>query len=119
MSKKQIPQLVTLSKARSVREGLLDKAQEIMDLYLNTIVEAREAGEYEQALKGLQFILEHMPADKTTGERVLDHSVDKQPKEDGRRNRGPSIKIGIAVAPGPKQLGPTTEVVDAEVKDVT
>lgn len=113
------PVLTTLPRVREAREKLAEKANDILDMYLATITEAREAGEVGEALKGLQYLLEHLPADMMTGERVLDQSIDKQAKEVGQKRTTPSIKIGVAIGGLPPQqaLPPPAAVEVIEVDD--
>lgn len=113
---KQIPTLQGFPRVREAREKLRSKAGEILDAYMDTVVEAREAGETEVAIKALQFLMEHLPADAETGEKFLDTSVDKVQKNEGRKSLGPNIKIGVAIGglPTQAQLGPAVEIVEGE-----
>jgi hypothetical protein len=92
-----------------VREQLREKAAEIVDLYLENVVDAKESGDHETAAKSLQWLMEHMPADED-GTKLVDHSVDKVPKEKGGYS-GPSINIGFALGGVKDQKGlPAVEV---------
>lgn len=103
-------------KLRQARERLRERADEIITQMLETVTEAREAGDYKSAVAGLTWLLEHMPAAED-GTRVVDSSVDKQPKGLGE-GKGPTIKIGL-IGPQLKALPAAQPVieVDGEVED--
>ena len=96
-------------KVAQAREALKEKSHEILELYMENARKAAEAGDYEVAMKSLQWLLEHMPAD-SDGSKVVDTSVDKQPKQ-VERGSGTQIKIGIMNGgQAPKQIPSTTTV---------
>ena len=103
-------------QSSSVRDLLREKAQELLQSYLDTIVEARAAGEFKDALEAQWKLIEHMPAD-AAGNRIIDSSVDKQAKEAGPKRIGPQIQIGIKMggSPEPKTLAP--HVIDVEPEE--
>ena len=80
-------------KVRQAREALREKAQEILEEYLATIREAREAGDYEVAAESLRWLMEHMPEDE--GERMVDASIDK-PKQ-GVVGGGINFQVGFVL----------------------
>src|SRR3954468_7834200 len=82
------------SKVKAAREAFRDKAQDLLDQYQKAITAALAAGEYEAAIKALQWGLEHAPADED-GVRVMDQSIDK-PKIESKPT-GPQISIGFAL----------------------
>jgi hypothetical protein len=107
------------SKVRIARELLKEKAEEILTEYMEGVKKAQDAGNHDAALKALQWLMEHMPADE--GERVVDVSVDKKQESSQRGPEGPKIQIGIAVGglgqrslPNPEKPRelPTVEVLD-------
>lgn len=105
------------SKVYQAREALRDKADKILEEYLDVAVQAKEAGDYETAMKTLQWLLEHMPADEG-GKALVDTSIDKQKQIDKSGPTGPAIQIGIAiggVGKAQKAL-PSVEVVDVTAK---
>lgn len=117
---KKKPTLDRLLKVRDVREKLREKADAILDLYLDNVTEAKIHGEFAVANDALQWLLEHMPADAETGERIIDNSVDKQPKQVEKGPSGPNISIGFALGglQQPKLLeSPSVSVEVIEVKD--
>lgn len=104
------------SKVNVAREMLKERAEEILAEYIETAKAAREAGEFEAAGKMYWNLIEHMPADNPN-ERMVDTSVDKQPKQVDNKASGPTIKIGLALGglPQHKQLTAAkhVEVVEA------
>lgn len=110
-----------LSKVAIARQLLREKSEEMLKQYMLVIDEARASGDYETAMKGLQWLIEHAPADEA-GERVVDVSVDKkQQVVDQGPVRAP-IQIGIQVGglgqhslPNPKKPKELVgEVIDSE-----
>lgn len=98
------------SKVRAARELLRQRAEEVVAQYLDLVALAKEAGETEVALKALQWLIEHTPADED-GLRVIDQSADKQqlpPVKDTR----PAVQIGINLG------GVTKKELPGEVIDV-
>lgn len=100
------------SRVRIAREKLAEKALEWIDLQEKIVRAAMEAGDYETALKGVQFLMEHAPKDED-GNTLLEPSVDNKKINDGPK--GPTIQIGIAL--GPVKALPPVQVID--VTDVT
>ena len=83
---------VYFSKVREAREKISSEALELYDMYKGLIRDAIIAQDFETASKGLQFIMDHIPAD-SEGTRLLDPSVDKPKQIEG--NKGPTIQIGF------------------------
>jgi hypothetical protein len=79
---------------RKARELLKERAVEIYNQYVAVLKQSAEAGDYETAAKGYQFLIEHMPAED--GETMIDISVDK-PRQVETKYTGPSVQIGIAL----------------------
>lgn len=109
------------SKVKAARELLREKAESIINEYLDVAMRAKEVGDYKTATQALQWLLEHMPSEED-GTKVVDTGVDiKQPVVEVKNDR-PAIQIGIQVggiakgqiAPAkPKELT-VGEVIDAE-----
>lgn len=98
---------------KEAREALQDRAKELLDRYLQVVMEAHAAGNHELAIKSLQYLMERMPSDD--GLTMLDGSVDRQKVIEAPKQAGPSIKIGIAlggVGQPQKQLPSVTVVED-------
>jgi hypothetical protein len=106
------------SKVRIARQLLREKSEEILAEYLDIVARARDAGEHEVAVKALQWLIDHMPADEA-GDRMVDQSVDKtQPVVE--KGTGPAIQIGIALGglgQSQKALPKPSDIVVAEVVD--
>ena len=83
---------VYFSKVKEAREKISSEALELYDMYKGLIRDAIVAHDFETASKGLQFIMDHIPAD-SEGTRLLDPSVDKPKQVEG--NKGPTIQIGF------------------------
>jgi hypothetical protein len=81
-------------RVREARELLREKALGILEDYIETVKAAQEAGDYEIALKSLQWLMEHMPEDE--GQRMLETGVDKE-KQVQKGNTGTAINIGVAI----------------------
>lgn len=95
------------SKIKVARELLRQRAEELVNEYLDIAKQAKIAGDYETAAKSLQWLLDHIPGD-SDGVRVVDSSVDKtQPTAPA--NTQPSIQIGIQVGGVNKKKLTTTE----------
>lgn len=106
--------LVLFSKVKEARKALLTAAEDIRDLYMKSIVQAIADGEYAAAQQGLQWLMEHMPADED-GVKMIDQNIDK-PKVDSGKNNGPQINIGVQLGGlSPRQALPAA----IEVKDIT
>jgi hypothetical protein len=82
------------NKVRKVREALREKAEELLAMYLEVVMEARAAGEHQVALESIKWLMDHIPEED--GERVFDPSVDKT-KQVETGQSGPRIQIGIAL----------------------
>lgn len=103
-------------KAVMIREMLRDKAQTIIEEYMDVAARAKDAGDYETAQKALQWLIEHLPAD-SDGVTFVDTSIDKQKQIGDGKSSTPQIQIGIQVGGinTPKQLPQvTSEVIDVE-----
>lgn len=94
------PHFSSVKKARAL---LRERAEELLNSYINVLKRAADDKDYETAAKGYQHLLEHMPAED--GERLIDISIDK-PKQIDARPQGPAIQIGIALGgvTKPKEL---------------
>ena len=88
------------SSVRRAKEALREKALDLLEEFRQTIIEARAAGKYEEALKAYQWLLDHIPSDE--GERMLEASVDKTSNQESG-NKGPIVNIGF-------KIGGTSEV---------
>lgn len=99
-------------KVKEAREALANKALELFELQMQIARDALANGDFEEANKAVQFLMEHMP-DDANGTSLLDSSVDKAAVK--TLPAGPAIQIGIAL--GPKQ--PTKSLPPVEVIDVT
>lgn len=111
------PKLIGLTRVKEAREALKEKSAEIVELLIETAIDAKAHGEFETAAKSLQWLLEHMPADEDGG-KVIDSSVDKQAKIDPRKQVGPQIQIGFAIGGIPAAAGATKQLPAVEVIDV-
>ena len=108
------------SRVKIARELLRERAEEILDNYLDTVQKAKDAGDFETAAKSLQWLMDHMPAEDD-GTRVVETSVDKQ-QQIVQQDTSPRIQIGISVGgSAPKQISiakprelPKAEIIDAE-----
>lgn len=106
------------SKVAIARDLLRQKAEEILNEYLDVVQKAKDAGNYEVAAESLQWLIEHMPSEED-GTRAIDTSVDKQQKQVEKADSGPRIQIGIQVG-GTGKLGAKAqktlpEATDAEI----
>lgn len=97
-------------KVREARELLRQRAQEIIELYLQNAQDARDANDFETAEKSLRYLIEHMPRGDD-GETLVDISVDKPKESDGPK--GPIVQIGFALG-GVERSLPPANVIDAE-----
>lgn len=109
------------SKVKVAREILRERADELINEYLDVAKQAKVAGDYESAYKALQWIIDHIPAD-TEGNRIVDSSVDKTPAQVGPSQ--PKIQIGIQLGGVKQKELPTVEseripekVIDAKKND--
>lgn len=102
-------------KVAEAREAIKAKALAMADLYEKAIKDAMAAGEYEAALKAMQWFLEHTPSHD--GISVIDAGVDSKAAQKGPA--GPKIQIGIkldGMGAQPKEL-PAITVIDIEPED--
>jgi hypothetical protein len=107
------------SKVRIARQLLREKSEEILSEYLDNVAKARDAGQHEVALKALQWLIDHMPADDDGG-RLVDQSVDKKQEVVEKGPTGPAIQIGIALGGlggTQKALPKPNDVIVTEVVD--
>lgn len=106
------------SKVRQAREALRERADELIDKYLQVVDFAIAKGDAESAYKALQWLLDHLPAEDD-GSRVFDRSVDKVPPTSDSGSSAPAINIGIALGGIPERKPkalPKAEVIDMEKK---
>lgn len=102
--------MAPFSKVKQAREALRERANEILDGYLELIKTAQAAEEFQVAAEGYQFLLKHMPKDEE-GNLLLEPPIDKGPG--GKTGPvGPTIQIGIAL--GPRPTLPPADVIDIE-----
>lgn len=95
MAKKLTEHKNFFGKVRIARELLRERAEMILLEYMDIIQKAKDAGDYETAMKATQWLLDHMPSDEDGG-RLVEQSVDKK-QQVQEKQQGPAIKIGIAV----------------------
>lgn len=79
---------------RLAREALQAKSGQLLEEYIQTIRKAVSAGRYDEALRGYQWLLDHMPGEKNL--RLFDSSVDRLAAGHGGP-AGPVVQIGIKV----------------------
>lgn len=86
------------AKVKAARELLREKAEELLAEYLDIIKSAKDAGQYDTAAKHMQWLIDHVPAEED-GQRMIDHSVDKNPQAGipQQVDTTPRIQIGIKV----------------------
>ena len=108
------------SKVAIARQVLNEKAEELLNEYLDIVAKAKDAGDYETAAKAMQWLIDHMPADDDGG-RLVEQSVDKKQQVVEKGPAGPAIQIGIQVGgtnqkalPIAKPSDITVETVDSE-----
>lgn len=82
-------------KVKQARAALKERANEILDQYLDVIREARAAGDLELAAESLRYLMDHMPDED--GETMIGGSVDRKQQITEQASTGPNIKIGIAL----------------------
>lgn len=99
-------------KIKEAREALKAKALAMWQVYEKAVEKALEAGEYEVAIKAMQWAMEHAPDHE--GVSMINRSIDSK-EIDSKKAEGPHIQIGIALVP--KQLEPA-KTVEAEVISV-
>jgi hypothetical protein len=106
---KALPKKIYFPKVKEARAVLAAKALEVFEGYMRLIQEAHAAQEFKVAQEGYQFLLTHMP--RGEGDGLIDSDVDNNPTGNNGPT-GPTIQIGIALAPPkPKELAPV-EVID-------
>lgn len=119
---KDRPKTLAYTRLMEARNELQSKAKDLVDAYMKTVDAAIKKGEYEVALKAIQWALEHMPEED--GVRVLENSVDKI-KTESQGSGGPSVTISVPLggyigvgAQAPAQIeAPIVEVIDVEKVD--
>lgn len=116
-----IPRRNYFPKVKEAREALKAKALELYELQEKAIRAALEAGEYEVAIKAIQWLQEHLPADD--GVTAIDSSIDT-PKPAEKGSATPTIQIGFqlgGIPMGQPQLPAPTQLDSPSVKilDVT
>lgn len=105
-----MPTPVYFSKVKKAREALQIRAFELVKLYMSNLKAAKRAGNHEVVAEGIEWLLEHMPADED-GVKVLEQSIDKP--RDSQANLGPSINIGFSLGGIPqKELPPSPQIID-------
>lgn len=115
----KIPNGRLFSKVRVAREVLRERAEELINEYLDIASKAKDSGDYQTAAKAMQWLIEHLPADED-GTRVVETGVDKQ-QQQVVQQAPPQVRVGIVVGgiggkqlPKPKPKEITAEVIDAE-----
>jgi cytochrome c-type biogenesis protein CcmH/NrfG len=108
------------SRVKIARELLLERADEIINSYLEIAKLAKEQGDYKTASEALQWLISRMPGD-AEGTKVVDASLDKAQVQQQQPDTRPMIQIGIQVGglnknlpPAPAKELPPAEVIDAE-----
>lgn len=108
-------------RVREARELLREHSAELVKMYLEAIQDAKANGESEVAIKAIQWLVEHMPADED-GTRIIDASVDKKVEIAEKDNR-PTVQIGISLGGvnNPKQVAaaksPKPKAINGEIID--
>jgi hypothetical protein len=100
------------SSVAIAREVLRERADELINEFIDVAKQAKAAGDYEAAYKALQWLIDHIPADES-GARVVEHSSDKVPQTQESQSKTPNINIGIALGgihEKPKQLPKATVI---------
>jgi hypothetical protein len=85
------------SKVAIARQLLREKAEVLLTEYMDVVMKAKEAGDYETAAKALQWLIDHMPSEAEDGGRLVEQSVDKKQEVKQQGPTGPAIQIGISV----------------------
>lgn len=121
LSAKDRPRSLAYAKLTEARSKLQAKASDLVEAYMTTIQASIKKGDYEVALKAIQWALVHMPEED--GLRVIENPVDKIKTEGG--GGGPSITIGVALggvttrvpelAPPEESMEPRLQVIDLGV----
>ena len=98
------------SSVKKARELLKSRAESILSDYLMIVKSAAADGEYKAALDGLQWLIDHTPAED--GTRIVDVSIDKPvPVE---QYSAPAINIGFALG-GVGAAALTEHTIDAAI----
>lgn len=103
-------------KVREARAKLLEQADKLIAKYWDLINAAEEAGQFDVAMKHVQWLIEHTRDDD--GKTIVSSSVDKE-EGDGRKGKsGPTINLGFAIGgiPGTNRIAELNPVV-IDVKD--
>lgn len=110
MPKERVP----FAKVQAIREMLRGEAENLVKEYMDIIAKAKDSGDYQTAVKALQWLIEHLPAED--GQRVIDSGIDRQTQQQVTSDK-PQIQIGIMVGGigrDVKQLPKPGDVIDAE-----
>lgn len=101
-----VPRKNMFPKVAEAKEALKARALAMAEKYEQAIDAAMKKGDFEVAIKAMQWFLEHVPAQD--GVRVIDPSIDKAPSGE-KGPKGPRIVLGINLGnPGPR-LKPINE----------
>lgn len=102
-------------KVKEAREALQEKAKELYERYDKAILAAMEKGEFETAIKAMQWLMEHFPKGDD-GQSIIDTSIDQ--KKVSEKSGGPTINVGIALGGvNAKKALPAVEVIEAETHE--
>lgn len=101
-----VPRKNMFPKVAEAKEALKGRALAMAEKYEQAIDAAMKKGEFEVAIKAMQWFLEHVPAQD--GIRVIDPSIDKAPAPD-KGPKGPRIQIGIKLGDQGPRLKPVNE----------
>lgn len=103
-------------KVREARELLKERAAALIEKYEKLIDAAIANGEYEVAMKALQFLMDHMPDDD--GVKMIGASVDKEIVQKGPS--APMINIGVQIGGYKKAPGllPEAPAIDIEAEEI-
>lgn len=88
-------------KLVAAREAFKALAADMPDIYQRAIKDAMAAGEYEVAIKAMQWFMEHSPTHE--GIALLDTGVDVAKSDKG--SKGPQIQIGIKLGGHQENIG--------------
>jgi hypothetical protein len=102
------------SSVRKARAALKERAHELLNLYIDGMKKALDAGDFETFQKGMANIVSHIPEED--GERLFDVDVDKKQLQLDAKSNGPSIQFGISIGGVAKPELPVTSVEVIEVK---
>lgn len=95
------------SKVPEAREALRAEALKILERFQSVLLSAEANGDFESAIKGYQWLIEHLPAHED-GTRMVDQSIDKPKQVEGYQ--GPAVQIGFNLSgiSEPKELPAVT-----------